>query len=367
MRKTLFRLHSWLALFALLPLILMSVSGSILVFKNELDGLLRPAEVTLTAGASATRLPLESLAADINRQWPSYELGAWELFDDKHSADRVYLIRRHSSDWFKLYLDPYQGRLLSGPLPVNHHFTDWLSEFHYQFLLAETGMVLGAVYGAILLFLGLSGLVLYRQFYTRLFTLRWGKDLRLALSDTHKLVGTLASPVLLVLAFTGLWWNIEYAAHEFEHTDLPVSQRLYNDQLPLEQLRQQAEKRVSGFKATYLLLPYEQGMAISFYGAVPSANPLLSDYASGVSFDAQSGAFQSQWDIRQMGLGGQILDSYRLLHFGSFGGLLSKLLWSLVGLMPLLLAATGSYLWWHRRSKKRLSQRRRMALAADRG
>ncbi|MED5525256.1 MAG: PepSY-associated TM helix domain-containing protein [Pseudomonadota bacterium] len=363
MRKSLFKLHSWLALFALLPLLVISLSGSLLVFKDEIDALLRPDEVRLAAPGDLARQPLEALAAKVANAHPAFELGSWEIFDDGHTADRVYLVRRHSSDWFKLYIDPYRGQLLSQPVPVEEPFTDWLLELHFKLLLGDGGMALGAFYAAILLFLGISGLVLYRQFYRRLFTLRWGKDLRLALSDTHKLVGTLASPVLLALAFTGLWWNIQFVAHELEHEDLPVSERLYNDQLPLEQLRQDAQARLPGFKATYLLMPLEKSFAISFYGAVPSANPLASAYGSGVSFDAHSGAYQSHWDIRELGLGTAILDSYRELHFGSFGGLVSKVLWALVGAMPLILALSGSYLWWHRKHKQRGAKRRRMQLA----
>ena len=42
MRKTLFKIHSWLALAAMLPLLLISITGAILVFKSEIDGWLMP-------------------------------------------------------------------------------------------------------------------------------------------------------------------------------------------------------------------------------------------------------------------------------------------------------------------------------------
>ena len=42
MRKTLFKIHSWIALIAIIPLIVISITGSVLVFKSEIDGLLMP-------------------------------------------------------------------------------------------------------------------------------------------------------------------------------------------------------------------------------------------------------------------------------------------------------------------------------------
>jgi uncharacterized iron-regulated membrane protein len=36
------------------------------------------------------------------------------------------------------------------------------------------------------------------------------------------------------------------------------------------------------------------------------------------------------------------------LHFGNFGGTLVKILWTVLGLAPAVLAATGTLMWWNR-------------------
>ena len=60
MRKTLFKVHSWLALIAIIPLIVISITGSVLVFKSEIDGLLMP-DKHFVVQQQAARLPMDSL------------------------------------------------------------------------------------------------------------------------------------------------------------------------------------------------------------------------------------------------------------------------------------------------------------------
>jgi len=60
MRKTLFKIHSWVALIALIPLLVISITGSVLVFKSEIDGLLMP-DSHFVVQQQANRLPIDTL------------------------------------------------------------------------------------------------------------------------------------------------------------------------------------------------------------------------------------------------------------------------------------------------------------------
>ena len=61
MRRWVFKLHSALALLALVPLVLIVLTGSLLVFKFEIDSLLMPGQVLVHPPAGAQRLPLDAL------------------------------------------------------------------------------------------------------------------------------------------------------------------------------------------------------------------------------------------------------------------------------------------------------------------
>lgn len=368
MNKTLFKLHSWMALVAVIPLLVICLTGSILVFKHEIDSLLMEDRVRVDA-EGRERLGLDQLRASLDRQLPDFEIVGWALFQDSGRADLVYVIERGSSEWHYALLNQYSGDVIAPPVGLTHHLTDWLLDLHYTLLMGDWGMLVSSVFSILLCLLGVTGLVLHRKFWKNFFTLRWKARLMVYFSDLHKMTGVVASPVLLILGFTGAWWNITHFAQEMaEHADghehHVMAQRLYGDGLSLTALQENAAQRLAGFEATYISLPWEPGANITFWGDVPSGNPLLSQYASNVTYDAQSGEFMASSDIREAGFGAKFVDSYRRLHFGNFAGLASRVAWCVIGLAPLLLAVTGLYLWFRRREKRRAARTRRRARRA---
>lgn len=368
MNKTLFRLHSWMALAAFVPLLVICLTGSLLVFKHEIDALLLEDTVRVES-AGRERLDLDTLRDSMAQHFPRYEIVGWALFEDRGRADLIYTMRQGTDEWTYALINQYSGEPLRPPMSLTHHLTDWLLELHYTLLLGDWGMLFTGLVSILLCLLGLSGFILYRGFWKRFFTLRWNARLIVYFSDLHKMTGILAAPVLLVVGFTGAWWNLTHFAQELaEHADggghYVMSGRLYNDELRLQAMLRDAGNQVEGFETRYISLPWEPGRNITFWGDVGASNPLLSQYASSVTYDARSGEQLASLDIREAGAATKILDSYRRLHFGDFAGLASKLVWSVLGAAPALLSVTGIYLWIRRRDKRRATRekRRRQAL-----
>ncbi|WP_237067100.1 PepSY-associated TM helix domain-containing protein [Microbulbifer guangxiensis] len=363
MNKTLFRLHSWMALVAFVPLLVICVTGSILVFKHEIDALLIEDKVRVDSGDRA-RLSLDTLAASVNSSFPSYEIVGWALFQDKARADLVYTMEHGTDEWTYALINQYTGEPLRPPMGLTHHLTDWLLDLHYTLLLGDWGMLVSSVFSILLCLLGISGLILYRKFWKNFFTLRWNARLMVYFSDLHKLVGTLGAPVLLILGFTGAWWNITHFAHEMEEhaagaEHYKMAGRLYNDDLSLQGLMEDASRQIDNFETTYISFPWEPGANLIFWGDVHADNPLLSQYASNVTYGAQSGEHLLSYDIREATLGARVVDSYRRLHFGDFAGVWSRVLWCVLGLSPLILSVTGITLWYRRREKRRHARKKR--------
>ena len=69
MRKRLWQLHSWLGLLAGLGLLVIGATGSMLVFRDELEALVDPALVRVVPPSPDTaRLPLDTLFARVGDQ-----------------------------------------------------------------------------------------------------------------------------------------------------------------------------------------------------------------------------------------------------------------------------------------------------------
>ena len=66
MRKKLYKWHSLSALIALVPILIVSITGSILVFKVEIDTWLMPNKMTVKVDGTAQRLSLDVLIDKVN-------------------------------------------------------------------------------------------------------------------------------------------------------------------------------------------------------------------------------------------------------------------------------------------------------------
>ena len=333
------------------------------MFKYELDHVLDADRVTVSV-LEGGRLPMDRLVARVDAELPVHEIVGWQWFDDPTRADVVYVIAHGSNEWQYTTADPYVGATLAPVAPLDASLSDWLLELHYTLLMGDWGMLASGAVGVLLCVSGITGLILHRKFWTMLPKVRWRARTVVAFSDLHKMSGAVSAPVLLILGFTGAWWNIEHGTMEISehwqgHDHPLVSGAQYNKELSLTSLIAVAETNLAGFEATYLRLPWEPGVPLAVFGRVPTANPLASDYSSYLTFDAVTGDLLSTQDIRTAGFLASFEDSFRELHFGTFGGTASRLLWCLAGLVPLALSFTGLWLWWTRKKKAKALLRKR--------
>ena len=175
----------------------------------------------------------------------------------------------------------------------------------------------------------------------------------------------LGAPVLLLLGATGLYWNIaEYIHETIEHAEehhLPLDSPLYDTSLPFEDMLTTSRTSLPGFTPTYIVFAFEAGVDIMVFGYEEKTNLLYSDYSSGVIFDRLTGEQKSTWSIHEATTPAVIVDSFRELHFGTFGGLASRIIWAVTGALPLILAITGLTIWWVRKRKYKSKRHRRIA------
>jgi uncharacterized iron-regulated membrane protein len=368
MKKKLHQWHSYSALIAMIPLFLIPITGRILVFKVELDTLLMPEKMSISDDSPSTRISLDTLMATVKETYPDHEIGSWEIFTDHQRTDTAYIIAHQTNEWSKLYLNQYTGELLSNPVGLSDNLTDWLLDLHFKLLLDANGIFLGALVSMLLLFLGLSGIILYRKFWLYFFTLRVKAATRIFFSDLHKMIGIASSPIIIILAFTGAYWNIAEVIHEVEEHVIKaphiVTKSLHNQDISLQALYEKTSHRINDFEATYLLMPYDPEMYITFYGKLNTSNPLNSNYASSINYDKISAEVVSSQDVRNASVTHVVVDSFRKLHFGHFAGLTSKVIWCILGLSPVILACTGLYLFWFRHRQALAKTRQRQLAAA---
>ncbi|MBW8861699.1 MAG: PepSY domain-containing protein, partial [Acidobacteria bacterium] len=104
-RSALLALHQWVGLASAAFLIVIGVSGSALVFENDIDRALNPALSYVTPGR--TRQSFEFLLARVRATYPGDPVVGIRVGDTPDQADEFSLRSRASA-----MVDPYAGAVL---------------------------------------------------------------------------------------------------------------------------------------------------------------------------------------------------------------------------------------------------------------
>jgi uncharacterized iron-regulated membrane protein len=350
MRRSLFLLHSWMGLIAGLGLVVIGITGSVLVFRQEIDNLVMP-QRALAADPSGVRLGLDALVARMREQLADYEPVGWLPSRSAGRNDQVSVVPHGGNQSVNIWIDPHNGTVHGAPAAWT--FTGWLLELHYSLLGGHPGTFVAGIFAALLFLLGITGVWIYRGFWKSLFRLRWDLSARIFFSDLHKMVGISSAGFNLILGFTGAYWNLTHVVGHLLNGPDPEppksNGRVFAENLSLDGLLEQSRRQIPGFELTYISLPAAADEPLTFYGRQANQHPFRGEYGSSATFNSQTGVLEDAVDIRAAGFWNQVTDAFMPLHYGTFGALPVKILWCLGGLAPGVLAISGYVLWWKRK------------------
>lgn len=349
-------LHRYVGIAAGAVLCVLGLSGSVLVFRPELDRRMRPDLFTVPAvGTPAALTDLQAAAA---AAVPSLQLYRVRLPRDAGSSCE-FIFGTHGRLTTRLYIDPYSRRVL-GIRTAGSDFFLWLQSLHFDLLTAETGRQINGVFAMTLVVLGLSGLLLWLRStasWTARVWPRWGARSARRHWGLHITAGFWGSPFLLLMSTTALY----FAFHE------PVAKIVYaltlsvapasvpQVQSPpgavsLDALLQQARSLEPTGEFTLIRLPRSLGQPATLNYVLPGDWSDLG--ANGIHFDPNSGAALRIDRVRDMQLGARIVSAFVPLHFGTFGRTPTRVLWALFGALPSVLFTTGLAIWWRRTTRR---------------
>ncbi|EMY79160.1 PepSY domain protein [Leptospira weilii serovar Ranarum str. ICFT] len=357
-RKQFYKLHSILGICSGLFLVVIGLSGSFLVFGFEIDRLLNPKQWSVVGGKE--RLSIDTLREKLNQTLPAHALAGWLLAEEQNRPDQVWLHFLDSSQRKEsvILLNPYTGEIL-GTLAEDRSdsFYGWMLKLHYSLLMGNFGYFFAGILGIVFVFQGISGMILYRSIWQNLFRLRTYQSFRTYFSDLHKLVGVFTLVFNMALGFTGAWWNAQFVLGIWVNEVAEEKQigKFFNESVSMNLLLSEAQSQIRGFRLGFISFPHHHEKdPIQFYGAENERSSFRSRFGSYFVFDSESGKLLKVFSLSNENLIYGILDSFRPIHFGTFGGIVTKILWVILGLAPGVLSLSGiGILISKRNSKKR--------------
>ena len=373
LRKTLtrwaFRLHGWLGLTAGAFFLVFGLTGSALLFRQELDHFFNPQWHHLTP--SPTKASVDKMYRDLVQRYPDLtKIVLHDFPQDERDCYEFMIYRnlKHVSDEYLYFvmINPYTGQILGegGYEQIGSSFFRWLYSFHYSFHAGMPGKLLAALLGFAMLLSLLTGVIIYRKHVWNVVRFRERltlKNRRVAFSSLHRIIGVWALLANLILFGTGAWMNAGF----FSPSSWTIKRSITNYQIPanLDSLIKRSNQVVPGFKPIAVNIPTTQGEPILVRGRFPQTSFFLYDgKASDVSFDAETGRVKNINAIENQSLGKRFDWAIYQSHIGHFGGDFIRWLYVLLGLTPGLLSVTGAFFWLRRRRKRVAGPRYRPVL-----
>lgn len=379
LRKLWLDIHLWLGVGLCLLSVPVGLTGSVLVWHDQLETVTEPQRHAVTGDARGP-----ALAAFVDNAMDRLGDGArvTQIRLPEEAGAPVVVVARPARaagprDTVSAWMDPPTAAVLDIG-PSNNAFMRLMHDFHGNLLVPQfSGRQIVGWVGVAMLILSLSGIYLWWPKRISLVrALGWRKAMRTS-ANLHHLFGIWISIPLALLSLTGMYLSFPQTSRAIvgSFTEItPFRPRAPGGPGgpggggPLEQTRLGPDEVLlaaiqagpAGATPTAIALPTEQAPSwrVTLATADGNANVTIED-ATGDSKVALPNVPKP---------GDRFSTVMRRLHDGIGYGIVWQAIIFVGGLLPLLFAITGTMMWLRRRAaNKALAAKRKAALAASAG
>lgn len=357
-RRVLFQLHLWTGLALGLYILVIGVTGSLLVFRQEFTTRALPAEWR----ALRTTMPVTAsvVVAHLNAAYANPRIVSLTAPSDHNPLFVATLAATLGGrERISVACDPRNGEVL-GPMPRPPAWLAFVRRLHETLLIVGSGRVWNGVGGALLLVLVATGLV---NWWPGMGTWRRALQVDVRLGwrrvnfDLHRATGFWSAALLASWALTGIYfawpqqltrlvtaWSPVVSARPPAITVQPTVVAAAPD---LDELVTRALALDPGTTWSGLQFPFGRTAPLQVILRRRSGDGR--PYEDTIYFDPYSGAHLTTW---RYGVNQSAADWFLWLqvpvHFGTSWGMTVKILWAFAGLALPLLALTGVVMYWNR-------------------
>lgn len=357
--------HKWTSLICTLFLLMICLTGLPLIFHEEIDHWLDPHQYA-DLRADAPRASFDQLAAIAHRQYPNEVIASMYADDDEPQvyiwmAPSFAALKNDPDVMHSIRVDARTAQVLETSKPSGQQsktFLEIMLALHTDLFVDLPGELFLALMALLFVIAIVSGVVLYGPFMKKLDfgTVRRGRATRLKWLDLHNLLGIVTLCWGLIVGLTGvmnelstplfaLWQqtDVKHMLTAYEGKAVPPQNELPSVQAALDT----AKRAVPGMAIVSIVYPGNPfGSPYHYLFWAEGDTTLTSRLMSPILVDARTGAFSAvvkmPWYLRA-------LEVSRPLHFGDYGGMPLKILWSLLDLITIIVLGSGLYLWIARR------------------
>ncbi|HEY3159034.1 MAG TPA: PepSY-associated TM helix domain-containing protein [Vicinamibacterales bacterium] len=204
LRRAIFQLHLWSGIGIGLYVLLVSVTGSILVYRNELYRAATPDPIVVTV--SGPQLTDDQLRAAAARTYPGFVITG---ISRSRQADQPATVSlRRGSDIENRLFNPYTGEDLGDSVPLGIWLVSKLMELHDDLLGGRTGRTVNGASALLIVLLACTGIVVWWpgvRKWRRSLTVHRHAGWRRFTWDLHSMLGFWTFGFILLFALSGAY------------------------------------------------------------------------------------------------------------------------------------------------------------------
>ena len=357
-RRLNFQVHLWVGIILTLYFIVIGVTGSILVFRPELERLcgLKPWQ---EARAGTPTADIASVVENLKIAYPRSRVVSVDAPSEDDATFVAVLAGRGGR--IEVACRPADGKVL-GEFPRGRNWLDVVEELHISLLDPRRGQgrMINGIGAAFLVLLNVTGLVVWWpgiRNWKRALKVDFARSWRRINFDLHVAVGFWTILIASFWAVSGIYFGWPRQIFEFVNSFSPVISarppaiNVAPDadaaEPDLRSLLEQARKIDPGTELGGVAFPYGRRAPLAVL--MRRRDSPGYEYVDTVYFNPYNGEYISTWRYGvNQSLGDAIIWWQVPLHFGTYWGLGVKIVWAAAGLAIPLLAVTGVLMYWNR-------------------
>lgn len=347
-----FRIHSIAGLLSGFFVLLLSLSGALLVFHEELDSISFP----VINNTGSALLPVDSCYKSLQTQYPHAQVSScmlpaqptdpflFSIYDTSYKNGTAIL---------QVFIHPQTAAIVGtrGSKDIKNNFMTWLAVFHNSFHLGKTGQWLLGFFSLVFLLSIITGLVLYRKNIVAALLMKRSIYEK---GNLHQLVGVYALLFNLMIGVTGFWMQRYVFKKEFYAipTYTPVlipSPALF---FRFDEANAKVKKKFPYFTGRVIYFAQSSKSKTAIYGSRSSNSFIHSKKYADVIFLDSTGNIARTAFVNDIDPGSRYDIINAQIHYGQYGGLALKMIYAFFGLTAGLMSITGFICWIKKKNLK---------------
>lgn len=368
-RKRLFQIHAWLGMSFGSLLFIICFSGALAALSHEIDWVLNPA-IRSWPAANQKMTSWNSWALAVQNSKPDWRVRWISAPPNPYSAVEVIADSPHAP-MRRVYINPYTSEIQGGSSYFN--VQRFLRDFHRMLNISGPGLYIVTFFSFPLLFSVISGLLFYKNWRRNLFQLRLTKGAKAFWSDLHRLIGVWSFVFAVLISITGIWYMVEFTPLVKKLVPPEKSVLISQEKLQaaghtpammnLDEIIRKSQEAFPDLRIRTVWFPTSANDPFRIEGQ--ASTWLVRDRANQVWVNPHDGSIIDLQRAESLSPLRRWEDTADPLHFGDFGGIFTKIIWSIFGIALPVLVLSGAYLsmrqvkgntppslklqenWWH--------------------